>query len=114
MGLTFFQRGRIDTGYYFRIRNGGAYLILDGEQNGGLQTVVFDRVHGAGCTGAFLVSGAGIINILPALAPGDGFPAVGTFQKAAEQVELPALGGCPGIAEQEGLHPVKGFVGDDC
>ena len=58
--------------------------ILDGKQNGGLQTVMFDRVHGAGCPGAFLVSGAGIINILPALAPGHGFAAVSAPQKAAE------------------------------
>ena len=69
MGLTFFQRGRIDTGYYLRVGNGGAHLILDSEQDGGLQTVVFDRVHGAGCPGAFLVSRAGIIYILPAPGP---------------------------------------------
>ncbi len=82
--MTFFQRGRIDMGYYFRIGNGGTHLILDSEQNGGLQTVVLDRVHGAGCPGAFLVSGAGIINILPALAPGHGLAAVSAPQKAAE------------------------------
>ena len=74
---------------------------------------MLDRVHGAGRPGAVLVGGAGIIYIFPALAPDDGFPTVRTFQKAAEQMELPALWGCPGIAEQEGLHPVKGFVGDD-
>ena len=100
-------------GYHFRIGNGGSHLILDSEQDGGLQAVVFDRVHGAGRPGAVLVGGAGIIDIFPALAPGDGFPAVSAFQKAAEQMELPALWGCPGIAEQEGLHPVKGFMGDD-
>ena len=75
---------------------------------------MLDGVHGAGRPGAVLVGGAGIIYIFPALAPGDGFPTVRTFQKAAEQMELPALGGRPGIPEQEDLHPVKGFVGEDC
>ena len=36
VGLTFFQRGRIDTGYQLRVGNGGVHLILDSEQNGGL------------------------------------------------------------------------------
>ena len=111
--MTFFQRGRVDVGYHFRVGNGGVHLILDSEQNGGLQTVVLDRVHGAGRPGAVLVSGAGVIDIFPALAAGDGFPAVGAFQKTAEQVNLPPFGGCPGIAYQQGLHLVKGFVGDD-
>lgn len=46
--------------------------IPDSEQNGGLHTVVLDRVRGTG-----------VIDIFPALAAGDGFPAVHTFQKNA-------------------------------
>ena len=46
-------------------------MILDSEQNGDLQAVVLDRVLGAGRPGAVLVSGAGIIDIFPALAAGD-------------------------------------------
>ena len=88
-------------------------IILDSEQDGGLQTVVLDRVHGAGRPGAVLVSGAGVIDIFPALAASDGFPAIRTFQKTAEQVNLAPFGGSPGIAYQQGLHLVKGFMGDN-
>ena len=48
VGLTFFQRSRIGTVNQFPVGNGGVHLILDSEQNGGLQAVVLDRVHGAG------------------------------------------------------------------
>ena len=88
-------------------------MVLDSEQNSGLQTIVLDRVHGAGRPGTVLIGGAGVIDIFPALAPGHGLATISASQKTAEQVELPATGGCPGIAEQEGLHLVKGFLGDN-
>ncbi len=78
--------------------------MLDSEPNSGFQTVVLDRVHGAGRPGTVLVSGARVIDI---------FPAAGTCQKTAEQVNLPPFGGYPGIAYQQGLHLVKGFMGDN-
>ena len=36
------------------------HLLLNGEQDGGLQPVVLDRVHGAGRPGAVLIGGAGV------------------------------------------------------
>ena len=73
---------------------------------------MLDGVHGAGRPGAVLVGGAGIIYIFPALAPGDGFPTVRTFQKAAEQMELPALGGgASGYPGAGGPAPGQRFRG---
>ena len=46
------------------------YLLLNGEQDGGLQPVLFDRVHRAGRPGAVFVGRAGIIYIFAAQAPG--------------------------------------------
>lgn len=88
-------------------------MILGSEQNGGLQTIVRDRVHGAGCPETVLVSGAGIIDF-SAFAAGDGFPAARTFQKTAERMNFLHLGRYPGIADQENLHLFKEFMYDDC
>ena len=56
------------------------YLLLDGEQDSGLQTVVLDRVHGAGRPGVVLVGGAGIIHVVVfASAPDHRPPAIGAF-----------------------------------
>ncbi len=74
---------------------------------------MLDRVHGTGRPGAVFVGGAGVVHIFSAHTAGDGFPAVGTFQKATEEMNVPSLGGCPGIVYQQGLQLVKGFVRND-
>ena len=63
VGLTPLGRGRIDTGHQVGVGNRQMHLLLDGEQDGGLQTVMLDRVHGAGVFGHILVGGAGVIYV---------------------------------------------------
>ena len=63
------------------------YLLLNGEQDGGLRPVVPDWVHGAGRPGAVLIGGAGVIYIFAAQAPGQGLAAVG----AAEETGRPFM-----------------------
>ena len=54
------------------------HLLLNSKQDGGLQTVVLDRVHGASQPGTVFVSRTSVVDIFSALAPGDGLAAVGT------------------------------------
>jgi len=67
------------------------HLLLNGKQDGSLQTVVLDRVHGAGQPGTVFISGTSVVDIFSALAPGNGLAAVGTPQEPAEQMKLPAF-----------------------
>ena len=48
------------------------HLLLNGKQDGSLQTVVLDRVHGAGQPGTVFISGTSVVDIFSALAPGNG------------------------------------------
>lgn len=56
------------------------------KQDGGLQPIVLDRVHGAGRPGTVLVGGAGVIYIFAAQTPGQGLATVGVAEKTTEQV----------------------------
>jgi len=67
-------------------------LLLYCKEDSGLQTIMLDGVHCAGCPGTVLVGGAGIVHIIVvAYTPGNCPPAVSTFQKTAEQVDFPAF-----------------------
>lgn len=41
------------------------HLLLNGKQDGSLQTVVLDRVHGAGQPGTVFISGTSVVDIFP-------------------------------------------------
>ena len=90
------------------------YLLLNGKQDGGLQPVVLDRVHGAGCPGAVLIGGAGVIHIFAAQAPGQGLATVGAAEKTAEHVDFPPLGGCACVPFQKPLYLIEHFTDDNC
>lgn len=76
--LAFFDWSRIDTSHQLRVGNRQMHLLLNGKQDGSLQTVVLERVHGAGQPGTVFISGTSVVDIFSALAPGDGLAAVGT------------------------------------
>ncbi len=82
-------------------------LLLNGEQDDGLKPVVLDRVHGTGRPGAVLVGGAGVVHMVAAHAPGQGLSAVRAAEEAAEQMDLPPLGGCASVPST-GSAPFQG------
>ena len=89
------------------------HLLLNGEQDGGLQPVVLDRVHGAGRPGAVLIGRAGVIHIFAAQAPGQGLATIGAAKETAEQVDFPSLGGCARVPFQKPLYLIEHFTDDN-
>ena len=72
-------------------------LLLERKQDSGLQSVVLDRVHGAGRMGTVLVAGAGVVHMAAAHTPGQDFFAIRAAEEAAEQMNQQPLGGCAGV-----------------